>query len=203
MAQHQHSRIDDDDDDFENGILKDGHTYRVPMQMRDGVQRMRVVDALGRPARNRPGYLYDATLEASLDSEEERRLAEERRDYEKAQLSARWRGGLAEGDHVTLAGRHAVVSERKAGGKVVLRALDHSALDAARAQAYADYDRELEQRYKSSGDAYALSSCERESGGAPTRDWSDPRALAEWHRLTMDRLYAEYDRELEAAWRSK
>jgi hypothetical protein len=39
----------DDDDDFDNGILRDGRTFRVPMRMADTA------------IRNRPGFVTNAT----------------------------------------------------------------------------------------------------------------------------------------------
>jgi len=74
------------DDDFdENGLLKDGHTYRVPMRMADSNSTRRTLDA----ALHRPGFraataLDDAALADARDAREQAY-----RDYDE-RVSTAW-----------------------------------------------------------------------------------------------------------------
>ncbi len=98
MARYQ--RNNDDDDDFdENGILRDGRTFRVPMRALDSLQRdvaehfggrkavqagQKIVDGYGQGglALNRPGFRMNATgqNDQSFYDEYDARIATAYRD---------------------------------------------------------------------------------------------------------------------------
>ena len=61
-------RYADDDDAFDNGVLRDGHSTRLPLMMRDSLQddiarstagRSSLQDSAGRKPGNRPGFIFD------------------------------------------------------------------------------------------------------------------------------------------------
>ena len=112
-----------DDDDFdENGVLRDGHSVRVPMMMRDGMtplQRavaqhslaMRLHDGRGGPIGHKPGFVY--STDASLNDAKERAYAAydaELRDAYKHPQG--WRGDIDANDeaHVLEISRRLVAS---------------------------------------------------------------------------------------------
>ena len=215
---HDHDDyLDDEDDDFdERGILKDGRRVRVPLHMMDSVQRSvaisraGVTDAFGNGglALHRPGARYasvrginDADLE---DAHSHKRV--ELNDFADAELCARYRGGLQVGDIVTLDNERNVVTKRDADGRTTLRPLSadeaHDAVEAA----YRLYDQEISERWRTPAEVRREGdeedeSATRECDSVPAVDHSDLRGLVEQHRLMMDRLYSERDRELESAWR--
>lgn len=123
MSKTYRHEFDDEEDTYdENSLLKDGKSARVPVFLRDSADRV-LVDGLGQPlpaAGRQSGYVFaDANV---------RRRAEDR-DYAKAELSARWRGGLQQGDHVKIGDRHLeVIGNNPNSGKLVLA--DTAQLDA-------------------------------------------------------------------------
>ena len=105
MASTTRSRSREDafnisDDDFENGMLKDGHRIRVPLQMRDASsfdgQRTVLVDG----TQHRPGYrtlVEDGSGSARDAAAHRHRLqldevSKARADYQDRLVNA-WRGG--------------------------------------------------------------------------------------------------------------
>ena len=144
-----HADYDDDGD-----ILKDGESMRVPMyfcdtmdaagnivethaQVLDGSQRFH--DGMGGAVGFRPGYVFDnayASDAAALHRAQTR-------DFAKAELSAAWKGGLAQGDRVQFDGRMVEVLGHNDAGQV--RIADASAVDAGavREKMYAAYDAEV------------------------------------------------------------
>jgi hypothetical protein len=127
------SHYDEDDEQ-----IRDGETVRVPMYCMDSLQRS-VAGLSQSRARHQPSFVSDVETafdqEAALD-------AQERRDFEKAQLSAAWKGGFQAGDRIRLGDRDMVVDGRNpANGKVRLR--DAEDAEALLDAAYAEYDYEL------------------------------------------------------------
>jgi hypothetical protein len=114
-------RLTDDDFD-ENGILKDGHSYRVPLMMRDSAGgSARLHDGRGNAVGHKPGYiLSDATNDARQQA----------RDAYEHDLTTAWRGSDGEGTKPAKDG---------------LPTMD------ARTSAYAQYDRELSEQWKGAG----------------------------------------------------
>jgi hypothetical protein len=108
------------DDDFdENGILKDGHSYRVPMMMCDSAGgSARLHDGRGNSVGHKPGYiLNDATNDARQQA----------RDAYEHDLTTAWRHAAGEGT---------------APAKDALPTMD------ARSAAYDSYDREISEQWK-------------------------------------------------------
>ena len=109
--------------DEDDNLLRDGEVMRVRMFMRDSFGRP-LTDALGRPlaAQGRSaGYVFADTGQAE-------RLAENR-DFQKAELSARYKGGLQEGDHVRIGDRQLeVIGRNPSNNKLTLA--DTAQLDA-------------------------------------------------------------------------
>ena len=67
-------RYADDDDAFDNGVLRDGHSTRLPLMMRDSLQddiarstagRSSLQDSAGRKPGNRPGFIFDSSGSAA------------------------------------------------------------------------------------------------------------------------------------------
>jgi hypothetical protein len=101
-------RYEDDEDDFdENGVLKDGRTFRTPMRMMDSMQRavvkhfqpskgpVRVTDQFGAAGLglNRPGYRHlggGNVGDRWLRDGEARERADAYADWEHRQTNA-WR----------------------------------------------------------------------------------------------------------------
>ena len=100
---------------------------------------MRLTDAFGDIAGNRPGYVFDT----QTDNEHRTQT----RDFQKAQLSAEWKGGLADGDLVKFAGRTMEVLGYSDAGKV--RLADASEVDAntIKQQAYDEYKTDLSEMW--------------------------------------------------------
>jgi hypothetical protein len=74
-----------DDDAFdEDGLLKDGHSVRVPLMLKDALH-----DGLGGAPGRKPGFAF------TRDSASRGRVAAAYEDYEEAQQNA-WRGPIHE-----------------------------------------------------------------------------------------------------------
>jgi hypothetical protein len=141
-----------DDDAFdENGILRDGHTVRVPLQMRDAMRRASNMRDGGHHrlerdpyARHRPGQRFGDM--AALDAKERAY-----REYEQRQCDA-WKA--REGDLCTINGAPAhlnaqlecVPDRREKPSRI-----DSTPTNDARAEAYAAYDREMSNAWRGSG----------------------------------------------------
>ena len=145
--------VEDDEEAYDaDGILKDGQVARIRMIMRDGAtvsegiardldeydKRARgrmLVDAMGEPIsgpNRRPGFVY------ATDADSGARRALDR-DYAKAELSSRWKGGLSDGDQFTLGTRGMEVTGRNPEtGKVVLSDASQVDADDAKREAYND-----------------------------------------------------------------
>jgi hypothetical protein len=87
------------DDDFdENGILKDGHSFRVPMFMADGNSaRPLITDAAGNggAALHRPGARYVSSTPHTLDAAEQvtlRHMRDEAYSSYDREISEQWKG---------------------------------------------------------------------------------------------------------------
>ena len=129
----------DDEDENDSRIVRDGETVRVSMFAMDSTQREIAARFPRSRALYQPSFVSDVETafdqEAALD-------AQERRDFEKAQLSAAWKGGFQAGDRIRLGDRDMVVDGRNpANGKVRLR--DAEDAEALLDAAYAEYDYEL------------------------------------------------------------
>jgi hypothetical protein len=141
-----------DDDDDRRGVIKDGERLRVRMTAMDSTQR--------------------AIASNDHDDNVELIDRQEMQDWDKAQLSARWKGGLEPGDRVRIGDKLMVVTGRNpANGKVQLSDASTSAQDAAtiKQEARDAYERDLQNawRNKSAADAEPGDSCT--INGAPGR----------------------------------
>jgi hypothetical protein len=88
----------DDDEIFDaHGVMRRNGTYRVPMRLMDAQQRAvaaasPVVDALGHPAGNRPGFLIAADGTPAARQAE---LNDALRATQRAMLGDAWRASSA------------------------------------------------------------------------------------------------------------
>ena len=156
-------QISEEDAFDENGVMRDGVGMRVGTMMRDGIEvaegimmfdrpvplgdlvvtdsegRM-LVDAFGEPINprwNRRGFVY-------MDAD--RSIREENCQLRKAELSARWKGGLQLGDEVIIDGERMRVSgSNREGTKPILGGAD--TVDAAE-RAYDGYEKHLSGAWK-------------------------------------------------------
>ena len=106
----------------DEGIVKDGVSVRYPLYLEDSLDR-RLTDVMGTPLSTTgrtSGYVFADTNAARC---------QERRDFQKAELSARYKGGLQTGDHLTLSDRNMEVIGRNPDNDKV-RLADTSTLDA-------------------------------------------------------------------------
>ena len=145
------SHYEQDDDDEQ---IRDGESVRVPMFAMDSLQRS--VAGLSRSrALHQPSFATDCDDDFLAD-EQDVLDAAERRDFEKAQLSAAWKGGLERGDRIRLGDRMVVVGDRNPDtGKLRLHDAEVESWEDAetiRQQAYDDYDRELENAWRTNDD---------------------------------------------------
>jgi hypothetical protein len=192
-------RHDDDDDVFdENGLLRDGATYHVPVSMRDAlpplqraVANLRVVDGSGgTQGLSRPGF--------RLSADDVRKTTV--RDP-SGRVKETWEEEEDE-------------PERETSDAI-------SALDAA----YASYERDLVNAYKRpAGLNDSVTDALRVQGYEPEKDDEDEdedddddeeeesrrrvdarsvQQLMQDHRQRMDDVYGRYDQELSEAWRSR
>jgi hypothetical protein len=191
-------RYEEDEDDR---VIEDGKRIRVPMTMMDSMQRS------------------IAGSVATLDGDVQLVSRQELADWDKAQLSARWKNGLQDGDTFRLGERMVTVQGRNpATGKVVLR--DASTSADGRQEAYDSYDAEIQSRYLNTHDAAAGESCvtagrepgrwrEREKDGrlvcvpsGKPDEWAIAGPLSDAERVQIkDRMYASYDDQIQNAWR--
>lgn len=150
------SRHNDDDDPFdERGILKDGRSVRVSMMDAEAVRhRLNLHDGAGHSPGHRPGFAFS---DVSIGDEREQAYA----DYE-ADLTSAYKmdagEGTREGDICTVKNAeypNAFGSPghlRRRNGKLVCvpdepRSRDTMTVD----QAYAQYEKELSERWKGRG----------------------------------------------------
>jgi hypothetical protein len=195
--------VRDANDDKE--ILEDGKSLRVRMTAMDSTQ---LAIARGN----------SATVE---DSDVTLISRQEMQDFDKAELSARWKGGLQDGDRVRIGDKNLVVSGRNpTNGKVVLSDASTADAETVRQEAYVAYDRDIQNSWMQSRDAVAGGACTtagRESGtwrerekdgrlvcvpsGKPN-EWDIAGPLSDAERVQVrDQAYAEYDRAIGEAWR--
>ena len=197
----RHFEVDDDDDAYdERGLLRDGHKVRVPVMMRDA-----------------------DSVQSAIAQEDARRHWHEQRDFAKAELSARWKGGLETGDVVRLGDRMVTVRGRSPEtGNVIVK--DAAKLDAEtiKQEAYDAYDRDLTSAWMRDRDAdepRAGEECsyggfsghyERDRHGnlvcAPDDKNDRENVLAgplsdEQRFKVKDEMYTSYERDLCDAWR--
>ena len=88
-----------DDDDFENGVLRDGARYRVPMRMRDSRSPM-ITDGTGDAfALQRPGWriLVGGSERDVALRDSQRRLIEEAHAEYLDHLTNAWKGEPKDG----------------------------------------------------------------------------------------------------------
>lgn len=171
-------RHHDDDDAFENGVLKDGRSARVPMMLRDSLTPLqravaanaaRLHDGHGNRdvVGHRPGYIVSDAANDARD--------EAYRLYDAAK-SAEWRGSpareypaSAEGSKCTVRGYkyrdHFGAPGTVVNGECVPDELQRDAL--------------------------------------PARDDMTFDELQCNHQARMQRIYDEFDRELEQRWRAR
>jgi hypothetical protein len=94
MAQH------DDDDAFENGVLRDGARHRVPLQMRDGRAPM-ITDGTSDPlGLHRPGWRIPSGGSESDVAlrDSQRKLIEEARAEYLDRITNAWKGNRSTDD---------------------------------------------------------------------------------------------------------
>lgn len=139
VFRYQDEQLDDEDDT----ILKDGETYRVPVFLRDLADYV-LVDGLGQPldatAGRRSGYVF---------ADHGHDVRESNRDLRKAMLSAEYRGGLVAGDLVKLGDRDMVVAGYDDAGKIHLADASAADADELKRQAWEDSVAELGDRWRS------------------------------------------------------
>ena len=85
----------DDDDALDNGVLRDGARYRVPMRMRDS-RAPRITDGTGDAfALQRPGWRIatGGGLDDVLLRDSQRKLIEEAHAEYLDRLTNAWKGG--------------------------------------------------------------------------------------------------------------
>lgn len=143
-------------------------------------------------------------------------------DLEKAELGARWKGGLAEGDHVRMGDRMVTVQGRSPEtGNLQFRDATTSTADA-RGEAYDSYDRDIQNSWMNTRDAAeaggVCTTAGRESGtwrrradgklvcvpGKSTQEKEFELAgpLSDSERMQVkDRMYADYDSDVSERWR--
>jgi hypothetical protein len=150
-------------------------------------------------------------------------------DWDKAQLSARWKGGLAEGDRVRIGDKDLVVAGRNPeNGKVQLRDASTSTpdADANRRDVYMQYDHDIQNSWMNARDAVAGEACltaGREKGtwrkrdkdgklvcvpgkSAQEQEWaiagplSDAGSLSDAEKIKQQ-AYMQYDSEVSERWR--
>ena len=123
-----------DEDEQDDNLLKDGERLRVPMYMKDLAGNF-LVDGLGRPLPaegRRSGFVFAD----NRPSDHAERYAQHR-DYQKAELSARYRGGFQVGDHVHLGDRNMqVTGHNPETGKVILSDTAQLSADEIKREAY-------------------------------------------------------------------
>lgn len=122
-----------EDEAFDNDILKDGVRMVSSVMLMDSAGNM-LVDALGRPiSAGHHGYAF-------ADADAKRRI--EDRAYAKAELSSRWKGGLQDGDHVTIGDRRLEVTGRNPeNNKLVLSDTAQLDGDEVKREAYDEVSR--------------------------------------------------------------
>jgi hypothetical protein len=143
----------DDEDENDSRIVRDGETVRVSMFAMDSTQREIAARFPRSRALYQPSFVSDVETafdqEAALD-------AQERRDLERAQLSALWKGGLEPGDRIRMGDRMVEVGDRNPDtGKIRLHDAEVETWEDAetlKQQAYDAYDRELENAWRTNDD---------------------------------------------------
>ena len=177
-------QIDEEDAFGENGIIRDGVHVRVPMMMRDSAGRT-LVDAFGTPLSpnyGRRGYAF-------VDADNSQRCREHY-DYQKEELSARWKGGLSNGDPVRIADRNLeVIGHNPENGKVVFVDTDMVDADDAAERAYKQFKKHLSGAWKKQKEP-------------DEREWecAGPLSDAESAKIKSD-AYEQSVRDLQDAWR--
>ena len=162
---YKDQEIDEADALDDNGIIKDGVTLHYPVYLKDGSGNL-LDDGLGQPLPaegRRCGYVF------TTDARAERRL--EDRDFHRAELSARYKGGIAAGDHVSIGDRRLeALGYNPENGKLVLA--DTAELDgeSLKEEAYTAYKQDLSDAWKTrpTTDADVGGSCKTSSGAQGT-----------------------------------
>ena len=124
------------------------------MYCMDSLQRE--VAGFSRPqAQHQPAFASDCETvfdDDFLAGAETMADAAERRDFEKAQLSAAWKGGLERGDRIRLGDRMVVVGDRNPDtGKIRLHDAEVESWEDAesiRQQMYDEYDAEISNAWR-------------------------------------------------------
>lgn len=245
---------DGKDDDDDKRVIRDGGCVRVPLMMRDSSSpppgakmwhhspipmrdsTQRSIAGSGSPgedgtSRVPPRWAMDQAAQilgrdsVTIDGDVELISRQELIDFDKAQLSAAWKGGLQDGDRVRIGDRDLVVSGRNpTNGKIQLSDASTSAQDAetARRNAYVAYDRDIQRSWMNTHDAKAGDRCTtagRESGtwrekngrlicvpddkSSKPDEWAIAGPLSDAERVQVrDEMYASYDADLAQRWKT-
>lgn len=212
--------VDDEDAVDENGILKDGRKIRVPLSMRDSNPHPCGAKMWYGP----PMPLFDSDIRSKPRTTNDKVALVDRQkiqDWQKAELSARWKGGLADGDIVRLGDRMQVVAGRNPeNGKVQLRDATTTHAETVKQAAYVAYDAAIQNAWRTR-DAESDDACtidgelgrwRKDKDGnlvcTPTKtcepsdhEWmAGPLSDAERIKA-KDAMYSEYEAELVSRWR--
>jgi hypothetical protein len=204
-ARDKRYETENDDALDERGIIKDGKSVRVGLMMMDS-----------------------GSVQQSIALEDAARRREEARDWQKAELSSRWKGGLAEGDHVPIGDKLMVVSGRNpSNGKVQLRDAEGPAApgrNVVKQRMYDEYDADIQRSWMQTRDAQAGGACttagrqsgtwrnkggrlvcvpdDKSSKSPEEQEWAIAGPLSDAERVKIkDEMYASYDRSISEAWR--
>jgi hypothetical protein len=190
-----------DPEDFdENGTLRDGGRYRIPMRMMDSIPRSKIGDGVANFAANRPGYripsasMHDSKQQRELD----RLYAERDAEISQAYLTPTGFGstpstelrGDQPGDVCTIDGWPGHL--RKVNGKLVCVADDKTSQDARsiRDAAHQAYENDLVNAWRGS--------INEQTHDAKPR----PAARSVVVNDSRERAIADYNHEIENAWRN-
>jgi hypothetical protein len=215
-------RYETDEDDDDKRAIRDGERVRVPLMMRDSS----APPPGAKMWHHSPIPMRDGGSDRPLDGGDVELISRrELADWDKAQLSARWKGGLQDGDRVRIGDKNLVVSGRNpTNGKIQLSDASTSAQDAetARRNAYVAYDRDIQRSWMNTHDAKAGDRCTtagRESGtwrekngrlicvpddkSSKPDEWAIAGPLSDAERVQVrDEMYASYDADLAQRWKT-
>lgn len=223
----------DDDDTDDTSVLRDGETRTIPVFMRDTMDEKGNVVHTSATVLRDSGLRYDpiynclvrdaASVEDAEDDQTDGDTFADRQsmlDWQKAELSARWKGGVSTGDLVRIKDQNYVVRGHPSANIFQLQLQDATTLDAdgineLKEAAYLDYAYDIEHAYlgdrKPKKTKRTAAKTKKEAEEEPEKDefelagpLSDAQTVLSGDaRALKDACYEEYRREIENAWRRK
>lgn len=143
----------DEDEDDDDNIMRDGEVVRVPLYMKNSMGNV-LCDANGRPlpaGGRRSGYVFSDTRVADRAD----RYAQHR-DFQKAELASRWRGGFQEGDFLKMGDRDmCVTGHNPDNGKVLLSDASQLNAEAIKREAYDAYNHDITNAWRTRPTVYS------------------------------------------------